>query len=132
MINTLDIEIEKTQKSRINEVDFDNIPFGKVYSDHMFLAEYKNGEWGDFRIKPYQKIHLSPSNSAIHYGQSIFEGMKAYRMKDGSVNVFRPLKNYHRMNLSADRMCMPQIPEELFMEGINTLVKLDQNWIKFG
>lgn len=129
MINTLDIEIEKTGNSRISEVDFNSIPFGKVYSDHMFLAEYKNGEWQNFHIKPYQKISLSPANSAIHYGQSIFEGMKAYKMENGSINIFRPMKNFHRMNHSAERMCMPTLPEELFMEGINTLVKIDANWI---
>ena len=114
MINTLDISIQKTEHSRISQVDFDNVPFGKVYSDHMFLANYKDGKWQNFRIEPYRNISLSPANSAIHYGQSIFEGMKAYKMKDGRVNIFRPTKNFQRMNHSADRMCMPQMPEELF------------------
>ena len=129
MIKTLDIEIQKTQSSRISEVDFDNIPFGKVYSDHMFLADYSDGEWKNFRIRPYGNLNLSPANSAIHYGQSIFEGMKAYRMPDGGINVFRPQRNYKRINHSADRMCMPEIPEDLFFEGIRSVLELDKDWI---
>ncbi len=129
MINTLDIQIHKTNQSKISEVDFENVPFGKVYSDHMFLANYKDGKWGNFRIEPYGNINLSPANSAIHYGQSIFEGMKAYKMQDGKINIFRPHKNFERMNRSAERMCMPQIDEELFFEGIRSLVNLDKNWV---
>lgn len=129
MISTIDIDIQKTSNSRISEVDFDNVPFGKVYSDHMFLADYSDGKWQNFRIVPYGNISLSPANSAIHYGQSIFEGMKAYKMADGKVNVFRPEKNYKRINKSAERMCMPAIPEEVFFEGIQTLIELDKDWI---
>ncbi len=129
MINTFEIQIQKTEKTKISSVDFDNVPFGKVYSDHMFLAEYKEGQWGNFRIEPYRNINLSPANSALHYGQSIFEGMKAYKMKDGKISIFRPHKNFERMNRSAERMCMPAITEELFFEGIRSLVDLDREWI---
>jgi branched-chain amino acid aminotransferase len=129
MTNTLDIDIQKTVKSRISEVDFENIPFGKVYSDHMFIAEYSNGKWGNFHIRPYGNLSLSPANSAIHYGQSIFEGMKAYKTVDGQVNIFRPHENFRRINHSAERMCMPEIPEELFFGGMESLINLDKDWI---
>jgi len=129
MTGTLDIAIQKTLKSRINEVDLDNIPFGKVYSDHMFVADYKDGQWGDLRIVPYENLSLSPANAALHYGQSIFEGMKAHKGPDGRALVFRPEKNAQRFNRSAVRMCMPEIPEEIFVGGIDALVNLDKDWI---
>lgn len=129
MIDTIDISIRKTEKSKIDAVDFDNIQFGKVYADHMFVADYKNGEWTDFQIVPYEKISLSPANSALHYGQSVFEGMKAYRNTAGEAVLFRPLDNFKRLNLSADRMCIPAIPEEVFMSGLTQLIKIDQQWI---
>jgi branched-chain amino acid aminotransferase len=90
MIDTLNISIEKTNNSKISQVDFDNIPFGRIYSDHMFIADYKDGEWSDFRITPYEDLSLAPASSVIHYGQSIFEGLKAYKDKDGEVTVFSP------------------------------------------
>lgn len=129
MVDTQKISIERVKRSRINEVDFDNIPFGKIYTDHMFMADYKNGEWGNFRIMPYGYMPISPATPALHYGQSIFEGMKAIKNSSGEVVVFRPLDNWKRMNISAERMCMPQIPEELFMESLSTLIDLDKNWI---
>ncbi len=129
MIKELDIKINKTANSRLSEVDFDNVPFGKVYSDHMFLANYSDGKWGNLRIEPYQNLSLSPANSAIHYGQSIFEGMKAFKMKNGKISIFRPDQNFKRINLSADRMCMPPISEEIFFEGLRSLIELDQSWI---
>jgi branched-chain amino acid aminotransferase len=129
MIDTLDIAIEQVEKSRINQVDFDNIPFGRVFSDHMYVANYKNGEWGEARIVPYQPMQLSPANSAIHYGQSIFEGMKAYRNDKGEILIFRPLDNFRRLNKSAERMCMAQLPEEAFMNGLSELLRLDQDWV---
>lgn len=129
MVELEKIAIQKTTKSRISEVDFDNIPFGKVYSDHMFLADYKNKQWGNFRVVPYGQMSISPASPAIHYGQSIFEGLKAYRNDKNEALVFRPLANWKRMNVSADRMCMPNVPEELFMEGMNVLLELDREWI---
>ncbi|HMP99189.1 MAG TPA: branched-chain amino acid aminotransferase [Cyclobacteriaceae bacterium] len=129
MIDTVNIAIEKLKKSRLSEVDFDNIPFGKVYTDHMFLADYRDGSWQNFRIKPYKNIEISPASPALHYGQSIFEGMKAYKDGSGRALVFRPSDNWKRLNISGERMCMPHLPEEIFMEGLNTLIELDRNWI---
>jgi len=129
MVETMKIAVEKVAKSRINEVDFANIPFGKIYTDHMFMADYRNGEWNNFRIMPYGYMPISPATPALHYGQSIFEGMKAYRGPEGEALVFRPLDNWKRMNISADRICMPHIPEELFMESLSALINLDRNWI---
>ena len=129
MIDTLDITIDQTEKSRINEVDFDNIPFGRVFSDHMFVADYKNGDWSNAHIMPYQPLELSPANSAIHYGQSIFEGMKAYRNDKGEILIFRPLDNFRRLNKSAERMCMAQLPEDVFMNGLTELLRLDNKWV---
>ena len=129
MIDTINIAIRRAEKSKIDAVDFDNIQFGQVYADHMFVADYKDGEWTDFNIVPYEKISLSPANSALHYGQSVFEGMKAYRNIDGEPVLFRPKANFKRLNLSAERMCIPAIPEEVFMGGLSELIKIDQQWI---
>lgn len=123
------IRITPTVNSRLSELDIDNVGFGKEFSDHMFVAEYKNGEWLNPSIMPYGKLHFSPSISALHYGQAIFEGMKAYRGVNGEPLLFRPKDNFRRMNASAARLCMPQIPESIFMEGLKELVKLDQAWI---
>lgn len=129
MIDTIDIKIRRIEKSKIDSVDFDDIQFGKVYADHMFTADYVNGEWTNFQITPYDYLRISPANSALHYGQSVFEGMKAYRNTKGEAVLFRPLDNFKRLNLSADRMCIPQIPEEIFMSGLRQLIKIDEAWI---
>lgn len=123
------IKIEKTKTSKIQSVDFNNIQFGKQFSDHMFVAEYKNGEWQNLRIEPYAPISLSPACAAIHYGQAVFEGMKAYKNDDGKVLLFRPKENAKRINVSAKRLCMPEVPEELFMDAIHQLVRLDADWV---
>src|SRR5687767_382160 len=125
MVDTLKIDIQKVKTSRRTQVDFSNLPFGKVYTDHMFMADFRDGEWKNFRILPYGHMSVSPASPAIHYGQSIFEGMKAYPSKTGEALVFRPLDNWKRMNISAERMCMPAIPEELFMDGISSLIDID-------
>lgn len=129
MIDTLNITTEQTAKSKIEEVDFNNIQFGKVYSDHQFVADYIDGEWKDFRIEPYKILEISPASPTLHYGISIFEGLKAYKNDQGEVLVFRGDKNFERMNISAERMCMPQIPEQVFFDGLNSLLKLDQQWV---
>ena len=129
MVETLDIKINKVANSRLSQVDFYNIPFGKVFADHMFLADYRNGDWGNFRVMPYGYIQISPATPALHYGQSIFEGLKAYKNDKGQALVFRPLDNWKRMNISADRLCMPYLPEDIFMEGMETLIRMDRNWI---
>lgn len=116
-------------QSRISEVDMDNVPFGKVFSDHMLVAKYSDGKWHEPEIMPYSKLNFAPSISALHYGQAIFEGMKAYRGPAGEALLFRPQENLKRINYSANRLCMPQIPESIFMDGLKELVKLDEQWI---
>lgn len=123
------IKVTHTTKSHFDQVDWDNIPFGKVFSDHMFIADFVGGEWTDPRIVPYEPIAMSPAISALHYGQSIFEGMKAYRDAVGNALLFRPEANHRRMNKSAERMCMPTLSEDLFMGGLLALLKLDEKWI---
>jgi branched-chain amino acid aminotransferase len=112
MTETLDIKITKAPHSRLAEADFDNLPFGKTFTDHMFVADYADGEWKNFEIFPYGPIELSPAISALHYGQAFFEGIKAYKHADGTVSIFRPDKNAIRFNKSAERLCMPTLPEE--------------------
>ncbi len=123
------IAVEKVTSSKIDEVDFDNLPFGSVFSDHMLECTYKNGAWETPKIVPYQPITLDPSSKIFHYGQSIFEGMKAYKDKDGGVWLFRPLENQKRFNISAKRLAIPELPEEYFMEGLTSLLQVDKNWI---
>lgn len=124
-----DISIQRTENSRLNTVDFDNIPFGRVFADHMFVADYKGGEWKDLRIVPFEKIPAHPGMMAWHYGQAIFEGMKASKSGEGTPFLFRPELHAARFNNSAKRMCMPEIPEDLFLTGLHTLVSLDEAWI---
>ncbi|GAB1447565.1 MAG: branched-chain amino acid aminotransferase [Bacteroidia bacterium] len=125
----ISIKINKTTQSRINQCDFENIEFGKIFSDHMFRVDFTDGKWGDPEILPYGPIPMAPSISAIHYGQAIFEGMKAFKSAEGKPLLFRPMDNIKRLNESAVRMGMPEIPEELFMEGLKQLVSLDRDWI---
>jgi branched-chain amino acid aminotransferase len=112
--DTLHIEIQQTAKSRLQEVDFNNLVFGRNISDHMFIAEYRDGQWQNARIMPYGDLSLSPVTAALHYGQAIFEGMKAYKNDEGEVLLFRPTDNWKRFNHSAKRMCMADVPEELW------------------
>ena len=123
------IKITKTEQSRLATVDFNNIPFGRVFSDHMFVADYYGGAWHDARIVPFAPISIHPATSALHYGQSIFEGLKAYHAVDGTAQMFRPMNNWARLNRSASRMAMPEVPEELFKEGLTQLLELDQAWV---
>jgi branched-chain amino acid aminotransferase len=123
------IEITKTTDSRLPELDFDNLRFGREFSDHMFEMDYAEGKWQTPRIVPFANLNLNPAVSVIHYGQSIFEGMKAYKNKDGEVYLFRPEKNVARFNVSAERMCMPEVDEDLLKQAIVELVKLDEDWI---
>ena len=127
--DTQSIRITRTDKSRISEVDWDNLPFGKVFSDHMLVMDYKDGAWGLPEIMPFESLSLHPATSAIHYGQSIFEGMKANKDTDGNVLIFRPDLNAKRFAESCERMCMPVLPEEMFVDLIQKTVDLDRNWI---
>ena len=128
MIET-SLSINKIEKSRVNQVDFANLPFGKVFTDHMYVADYKDGAWGDFRIEEFANLSVHPANIAWHYGQSIFEGMKATISQDGTPMLFRPEMHSERINKSAERLCMPAFPKDKFVEGLYELVKLEQNWI---
>jgi branched-chain amino acid aminotransferase len=129
MVVATDITVNKVEQSKLHDFSFENLPFGKYFTDHMLEADYENGEWKNVEIKPYQPLLLSPSMAALHYGQAIFEGIKAYRDKEGNAYIFRPYDNFKRFNISAERMAMPKVPEEIFMEGMKQLLVLDKNWI---
>lgn len=124
-----EIKIAKVENSNIHSLDFDNIPFGRIFTDHMYEAHYENGKWGDFAIKPLENLSIHPGNLAWHYGQSIFEGMKATKGKNGAPLLFRPEEHIYRLNASAERMCMPEFPKHAFLDAIHTLVKMEEAWI---
>ena len=126
---TKDFKITLTQKSKLKDITLENIPFGKCFTDHMLVADYSNGQWQTPEILPYQPLSLDPSLAVLHYGQAIFEGIKAYKGNDGSIKVFRPHDNFNRFNASAIRMQMPEVPEEIFMEGLRTLIDIDKDWV---
>jgi len=123
------ISIHTSEHSNLDKVDLDNIPFGKVFTDHMFIADYSDGEWHSARIEPFGRLSFHPATLALHYGQSIFEGMKATKLEDGTPVLFRPELHAERINKSAERMCMPMFPEKLFLEAVEALVGLEKNWI---
>ncbi|MEO2053495.1 MAG: branched-chain amino acid aminotransferase [Allomuricauda sp.] len=123
------VAIEKVKNSKIHDVDFDNLSFGSVYTDHMLVCDYKDGKWMAPKIVPYQPITLDPSSKIFHYGQSIFEGMKAYKDQDGKVWLFRPLENFKRFNKSAERLAIPELPESHFMDGLLALINLESDWV---
>lgn len=125
----MEIKITKSSTSRIAEVDFSNLPFGRNFADHMFVCDYFDGKWQNPRIEPFHNFSLHPATMALHYGQAIFEGMKASKTHDGTPMLFRPERHAHRMNISAQRLCMPEFPEDLFVEGLTKLVSLDLAWI---
>lgn len=123
------MKIELTQQSRRSSIDFSNLPFGKHMSDHMLVCHFKDGQWLEPEIRPYGQLEFSYGLHALHYGQSAFEGMKAYRKDDGGISMFRPLDNFARLNKSAERLMMPQIPEEIFMGGLKKLLEIDADWV---
>lgn len=129
MIAAEDINITRIGHSKLKDINLENIPFGKYFTDHMLEVDYEDGEWKNAEIKPYQPLSLEPSLAALHYGQAIFEGIKAYKYANGGAYIFRPLDNFRRFNISAERMQMPQVPEEIFMGGMQLLIELDKNWI---
>ena len=128
-VSQMNISVKKVEKSRLSEVNFEDIQFGKIYSDHMLVACYENGEWHQPEIVPFHNLSLSPATTFIHYGQAIFEGIKAYKDPNGKPLIFRPRDNWERFNRSANRMAMPEVPEELFIEGLRELINLDKDWI---
>ena len=129
MIGTDIFKITKIENSKLSSLNMDHLPFGKYFTDHMLEVDYENGAWGEVTIKPYQPISFDPSLAALHYGQAIFEGVKAYKNKAGEAFIFRPEDNFIRFNISAERMVMPTVPEEIFIEGMKQLVRLDAAWI---
>ncbi len=129
MLATMDITITRAAQSKLQGLDIQNLPFGRIFTDHMLEANYENGEWKNVEIKPYQPLIMDPSAAVLHYGQAIFEGIKAYKDGDGNAFIFRPLDNFTRFNISADRMEMPAVPEEIFIEGMKELIRIDKAWI---
>lgn len=129
---TSTFKISPISNSRLPLVDFDNLTFGRTFSDHMFTIDFEDGKWQQGRIEPYGPMTMSPASMVFHYGQAIFEGMKAYRQADGSVSLFRPGKNIERFNKSAERMCMPQLDPQVFMDALVQLISMDAAWVPDG
>jgi branched-chain amino acid aminotransferase len=123
------MKITKTQISNFNKVDFNKLKFGRVFSDHMAVCKFSNGKWGEPQILPYQPLKINPGTHVFHYGQAVFEGMKAYKDKNENTLLFRPIENYKRLNKSAKRMCIPQIEQSIFMDSLTNLLKVDDKWI---
>lgn len=124
--------IQKVEKSRLETLDTDNIAFGSTFTDHMLICEYENGQWGEPKIMSYGALNFTPAIMAVHYGQACFEGMKAYKDKDDNVFLFRPEKNFERINKSAKRLAIPELPKEIFIEGLKTFVDVERGWVPFG
>lgn len=129
MTSVVDFNITKIERSKLNDISLENIPFGRHFTDHMLEVDFENGEWKTPHILPYQPLQLAPSLAALHYGQAIFEGIKAYKDIAGNPQIFRPIDNFKRFNTSAERMQMPVVPEEIFMEGLRLLIDMDRDWI---
>ncbi|UCS95497.1 branched-chain amino acid aminotransferase [Echinicola marina] len=129
MNKTIDIQITKTSNSKLAGTNFENLSFGQIMSDHMFVADYIDGEWKNFSIEPYAPLQLNPANATLHYGQSVFEGLKAYKNENDEILLFRADANQRRLNESAKRMCIPELPEEIFMEGLRELLEVDRDWV---
>ena len=126
---TIDIPVRKIAHSKLNEVDFKHLEFGKYVADHMLVCDFANGEWRSPQVVPFANLSLSPTTLALHYGQTVFEGMKAFKMKDGRINIFRLDKHYDRFLKSLDRMCMAPVPKDIFTEGLIRLVEVDKGWV---
>jgi branched-chain amino acid aminotransferase len=130
-VNTI-IEIKQAPISKINSIDFDNLDFGATFTDHMFICDYQNGVWGTPKIVPYAPIEISPATSVLHYGQAVFEGMKAFKDENNSLWLFRPNQNIKRFNLSAERLAIPKFSDKIMLEGLVELLRLDKSWVKPG
>jgi branched-chain amino acid aminotransferase len=128
----MSISIQKIENSKINQVDFENLTFGNIFTDHMFVCDYENGTWINPRITPYAPLTVDPSAKVFHYGQAVFEGMKAYKDEKDDVYLFRPEDNHKRINISAARLAMPEFPKDFFFEGLEKLLAMDEKWIMKG
>ena len=126
---TVNVNIHQSTTSKIDQIDFDHLEFGQTYSDHMMFCDYKDGKWQTPQIVPYGPMEFSPSTKVFHYGQAVFEGVKAFKDKNGDVNIFRPDQNFIRINRSSERMAIPEFPEEYFFESLKHLVYLDRDWV---
>jgi branched-chain amino acid aminotransferase len=132
MTHNSSIEIFKSPTSKIDSVDFQNLTFGNIFTDHMLVCDFKEGKWQQPIIKPYEPFMIEPSAKVFHYGQAIFEGMKAYKDTNEDIWLFRPDQNFERFNKSAKRMAMPEVPEDIFMNGLKELINLDKEWVQKG
>ena len=124
------MKVTKTSISKLNSTDFSNLPFGTVFSDHMLVCNYKDGKWNEARILPYGPIPMPPGAQVLHYGQSVFEGMKAFKNNSNEILLFRKEENFKRLNQSAERLSIPSIDEAVFMNGLDNLLKIDSEWCK--
>lgn len=129
---TGNIKIVTAKESKITSVDFDNLSFGNIFTDHMLVCDYDNGVWGEPEIKPYEPFTMDPSSRVFHYGQAIFEGMKAYKDDNNDIWLYRPDQNFERFNKSAVRLAMPEVPEEVFIGGLKKLIEIEKEWVKKG
>ncbi len=132
MVEAAQIPVQEIKESKLPQVDFNNLGFGKYFSDHMFEADWENGEWKNVNIRPYQELGFLPALSVLHYSQTIFEGQKAHKDEQGNIHIFRPQENWKRMNRSAERLAMPTIPEDIFIGGMKQLIELDKGFIPSG
>lgn len=126
------IDVVEASATKIDSVDFDNVVFGNVFTDHMMMCDYEDGEWQQPSIQPYGPIELEPSAKVFHYGQAIFEGMKAFKDDEDKIWLFRPEDNIDRFNKSSKRLAIPEFPKDVFLEGLETLINLDRDWVKKG
>ena len=132
-ITSTNIKITKTDKSKISDLDFSSLNFGQNFTDHMFVCDYNNnGSWSSPEIVPYASMQFDPSSSVFHYGQAVFEGMKAYKDDADKIWLFRPEDNFNRINKSSERLAMPSFPKSYFFAGLEALLKIDSEWIKKG
>ena len=126
------ITVKQATNSRLPDVDFDNLTFGGTFTDHMFMCDFKDGAWKDATILPYGNLSISPAAKVFHYGQAVFEGMKAFKDENGDVFLFRPEENLNRINKSSKRMAIPEFPKDLFFEALHKLLALDKGWVQGG
>src|SRR5690348_12357373 len=129
---TTGIDIIRANSSKIHSVDFENLTFGNTFTDHMLVCDFENGEWKKPVIKPYEAFLIDPSAKVFHYGQAIFEGMKAFKDDNDDVWLFRPDQNWERFNKSAVRLAMPEIPSSIFIDGLKEILKIEKDWVKKG
>lgn len=132
MVETMSIPVEKAKFSKISQTDFNNLGFGKYFTDHMLSADWVDGQWGNVKILPYEALPFLPALSVLHYAQTIFEGLKAHKDPEGNINIFRPEANFKRFNKSAARLAMPEVPQDIFMEGMKQLIELEKAWVPSG